>query len=145
MPNSPTLQQLKRAVAIAEQIDALQAQLSDILGGQGFSSTPRSTTAEASTNGNGRSASSTKSSGKGKRIVSPETRAKMIAAQRARWKKAKTSESGSASGKSNAEAGNTKAKSPGGRRTISPEARARIAEAARKRWAAAKKAGKNSL
>lgn len=97
-----SVQQLRRAVAIKEQIEQLAGELRGILGGS-----------------SGRRGGGTRSAA---------TRARMAAAQRARWAGAK---------------GKTKAKR--GRRRISAAGRARIAAAARARWAAAKRAGKRTL
>ena len=157
--NTPSLEQLKRAIAISEQIDALQSQLAAVLGG----SSPAS--AKAAASGKSR---------KGKRTVSPEARAKMAAAQRARWAKRKGAAAPAAkpekkkrgltpegrarlaaamkarwdARKKGAPAPTAKAQKPAAapkapkakaKRVISPEARAKMAAAARKRWANAKK------
>jgi hypothetical protein len=106
--NSLSAQQLRRAAAIKEQIDTLQNELGKILGGNGA-------TQVAS----------------GKRIMSAGARARIAAAQRARWAKVK---------------GSKPAKSPGaGKRKMSAAARAKIAAAAKARWAKAKAAGRKSL
>ena len=68
--NTPSLAQLKRAITISEQIEALQSQLASIFG----ESSPALTPVKAR---------------KGKRTVSPEARAKMAAGQKARWAKKK--------------------------------------------------------
>lgn len=68
----------------------------------------------------------------GKRVLSPEARARIAAAQRKRW--AATRKGAPAAAK----AAPAKAPAPK-KRTLSPEARARIAAAQRKRWAAARK------
>src|SRR5690242_6875496 len=97
--NSLSAQQLRRAAAIKDQIDALEAELGNILGG-------------GAAGGTG-----------GKRMLSASARARIAAAQRARWAKVK---------------GVDGAKSTGaGRRKMSPAARAKIAAAARARWAKA--------
>jgi hypothetical protein len=138
MSNSPSLEQLKRAVTIAEEIDRLQSRLSNLLGGQGSAQVGRSSSSKAQ---GGEAASS----GSGKRTVSAATRAKMIAAQRARWEKAKGNQGGETSAKAGSDDRRTGARRKRGSGSISAEARARMAEAARRRWAAAKRAGKNSL
>ena len=94
--------QLRRAAAIKEQIDALENELGRILGGAA-------------------------GSGSGKRVMSASARARIAAAQKARWAKVK----GNAGGKP--------------RRRMSAKARAKIAAAARARWAKAKAAGRKSL
>jgi hypothetical protein len=104
--SSLSAQQLRRAAAIKEQIDALQSELGKILGG-------------ASESGNGR------------RTMSASARARIAAAQKARWAKVK----GNSAGKSNGSR----------RRRMSPAARAKIAAAAKARWAKAKAAGRKSL
>ena len=93
-----SVDQLKRAVAVREQIESLERELAAILGEPG---------------GNGR---------RGRRTMSASARAKIAAAQRARW-----------------------AKQKGKRRTMSAAARAKIAAAARARWAKAKAANRRTL
>lgn len=95
---------LKQAVQIREEIESLQEKLHGLLGG-----TPSTTTKKKV----GRPA--------GKRTISPEHRAKLAAAQKARWAKAKS----------------PVAKK---RKTMSAEARAKIAAAQKARWAAQKAA-----
>ena len=65
-----SVQQLKRAVTLREQIEKLEGELTDILG--------KSPAVEVSTNGNG-----------GRRKMSAAARAKIAAAHRARWAKQK--------------------------------------------------------
>ena len=106
--SSLSAQQLRRAAAIKDQIDTLENQLGKILGGGG-------TTAASN----------------GKRTMSASARARIGAAQKARWAKVK---------------GKKAAKPAGaGRRKMSPAARAKIAAAAKARWAKAKAAGRKSL
>jgi hypothetical protein len=93
--------QLRRAAAIKEQIDALENELGTILGGAA-------------------------GSGSGTRVMSASARARIAAAQKARWAKVK---------------GN----GHGPRRRMSPAARAKSAAAAKARWAKAKAAGRKSL
>jgi hypothetical protein len=102
--NSLSAQQLRRAAAIKEQIDALESELGRILGGSS-------------------------DAGTGKRIMSASARARIAAAQKARWAKARGDGSGTAAP----------------RRKMSPAARAKIAAAAKARWAKAKAAGRKSL
>jgi len=104
---SLSIQQLRRAVGIKEQIAALETGLSQILG---FPSSVASV-------GNRR----------GRQKRSAAVRARMAAAQKARWAKR--------DGKP--------AKKP--RRKMSARARANLAAAARARWAKVKAAGKKSL
>jgi hypothetical protein len=68
---------------------------------------------------------------------SAEWRARIAAAQRARWAERRK-------GQDSSPAMSRKA-AGGGKRVMSPEAREKIAAAARRRWAAARRAGKNKL
>lgn len=104
--------QLKRAVAVRERIEELERELAEILG---------ESHSGAVTNGQG-----------GRRKMSAAARAKIAAAQRARWARQK--------GSSGAAAPKTK-----GRRKMNAAARAKIAAAARARWAKVKAAGKSTL
>ena len=110
--NTPSLAQLKRAISISEQIESLQSQLASILGGS--SPAPVATVTKTR---------------KGKRTVSPEARAKMAAAQRARWAKKK-------GGVAPAAPAAKPAKRKGG---LTPEGRAKLAAAMKARWDARKK------
>ena len=104
--------QLKHAADIKEQITALEEELKAIIGGS-----------------NGAPAVS-----RGRRNnVSTAGRARIAAAQRARWAKFRGGKGGPKKGAA------TKT------RTMSAAAKAKIAAAARARWARAKAAGKNSL
>jgi hypothetical protein len=105
--NSLTTDQLRRALSIKEQIEALETQLNQVLGG----AAPTTSTGPV----------------RGRRKRSAATRAKMAAAQRARWAK-KVAKPAKAA-----------------RRKVSAAARARMAAAARARWKKAKAAGKKSL
>jgi hypothetical protein len=112
----PTLIQLKEAVTIAEQIEALQAKLASLVGGGGsVVSAPKAVSAPAAK--------------PGKRTMSAEARARIAAAQRARWAKSK--------GVAKAPAASPTKK----RGKLSPEGRAKIVAALKARWAA-KRAGK---
>ena len=161
-----TTTQLKRAAAIAEQIENLQAELNSVLGSPATVSTGSTVAAAAPA----------KDKRGGKRFVSAEARAKMAAAQKSRWAKRKggtaasapvsaptTAKKGiSAEGrarlaaamkarwdarKKGAPAPTAPSKSAAkpakaakkGKRNISPEARAKMADAARRRWANANK------
>lgn len=93
-----SVDQLKRAVAVREQIESLESELAAILG---------------ESRGGGRG---------GRRTMSASARAKIAAAQRARW-----------------------AKQKGKRRKMSASARAKIAAAARARWAKAKAMNRRTL
>jgi hypothetical protein len=69
-------------------------------------------------------------SGRKKRTISPEGRARIAAAQKARWAKISSAKSGAAERGAGRPAGSGRKK-----RTISAEGRARIAAAQRARWA----------
>jgi hypothetical protein len=152
-----TTTQLKHAAAIAEQIEKLQAELNSVLG----------SSAEVSTASSGPSSAPSKGKRGGKRFISEEARAKMAAAQKARWAKRKAGGAvPSAPAKANkgltpagrarlaaamkarwdarksgapAPTASSKPAKNKGKRSISPEARAKMAEAARRRWAKVKK------
>jgi hypothetical protein len=112
----PTLIQLKEAVTIAEQIEKLQATLAGLIGGSAAVATAPK-------------AASTPVVKTGKRTMSAEARARIAAAQRARWAKSKG-------------ASKVPAASPAKKKgKLSPEGRAKIVAALKARWAA-KRAGK---
>ena len=115
MPNTPTLDQLKRGLAISEQIAALQAEMAALFNG--------STPAPAA-------ATSAKIDGRtGKR--SAKTIAKMKASQQARWAKVKGTKVEAPAAKAQA---TVKKRKP-----MSPEHRAKLVASAKARWAAKKK------
>jgi hypothetical protein len=107
MISNLSAQQLRRAATIKDQIDSLQTELDRLL---------------RSPNG--------KTAPTGKRTMSASARARIGAAQKARWAKV-----------------NGKVAKPAktGKRKMSAAARAKIAAAAKARWAKAKAAGKKSL
>ena len=111
--SSLTTVQLRRAADIKEKIEGLDNELVSILG----TSAPVSGKLPAK-----------------KRGMSAAGRAKIAAAQRARWAKAKATKPAKAS-----------VKSPAKQKVMSAAARAKIAKAAKARWAKAKAAGKNTL
>jgi hypothetical protein len=123
--STPSIDRLKRAVEVAEQIEKLQSELASILGKE----TPASAVAAAPVAKVAKVAAS-KPAGKGKRTMSPEARERIAAAQRARWAKSRGGAIAVAK---------PAAKVKSGKRTLSPEAREKIAAAARRRWAAVKK------
>ena len=106
--------QLRQALQLREQIESLQQKLTAILGGK--------SPAPAETKGK-------KSRAAGKRVRSAEARAKMAAAQQARWAKVKGT---SAPAKAAAKAAPKKA---GG---ITKAGRAKLSAAMKARWAARK-------
>lgn len=83
---TPSLENLKRAIEVAEQIEKLQAELAAIFGGEAAK-------AVVSTTGRrlGRPAKADKPAKeeKPKRQMSEEARAKIVAAQKKRWAKFK--------------------------------------------------------
>jgi hypothetical protein len=111
--STPSIDQLKRAIGISEQIEKLQAELAAIFGG-------RSTVSVGSV------AALPVGRKKGKRQMSPEARERIAAAQRLRWAKAKGEKPADAT--KPAKAGKKK-------RKLSPEGRARIVAALKARWA----------
>jgi hypothetical protein len=112
MMNPPSLDQLKQAVALKEQIAALESQLNAILGG---GTLPSFTPAPPITSRVGRPP--------GKQGVSEEGKARIAVAQKARWAKFRESK------------GTVPSITPAKKRNISPESRARMAAAAKARWA----------
>ena len=107
-----SLDQLKRAVVLKEQIAALESELAGFLGG----SQPAAVAAPAP----------------GKRSLSEATKAKMRAAHQARWAKIRA-------GKSAPKAAPTAPKAPA-KRKMTAVGRAAIAAGARARWAKVKAA-----
>ena len=98
--------QLRQAAQIKDQIDALGRRLAKMLGA---SESPAAARGPAK-----------------RRTMSASARARIAAAQRARWAKLKAAKHGAAK--------------PGGKRTMSASARAKIAAAQRARWAKVKAA-----
>jgi hypothetical protein len=107
MISNLSAEQLRRAATIKDKIDRLQTELDRLLG-----------------------SSNEKGTQTGKRGMSAAGRARIAAAQKARWAKV-----------------NGKAGKPAktGKRKMSAAARSKIAAAAKARWAKAKAAGKKSL
>lgn len=112
---SPSVAQLKRALVIAEQIQKLEGELASLLGAPSSKSTHDATSLTAGKSDN-------------KRSLSPAARARIVAAQKARWAKVKGT-SGETPASTPKAAKKVKAK-----RNISPEARQKMADAARRRW-----------
>jgi hypothetical protein len=102
--SSLTVIQLRRAADLKEKIDALYKELASILGA------PAPVSAKTSR----------------KRKMSADGRARVVAAQKARWAKVKRTK-------------------PAKKRKMSAAAKAKISAAAKARWAKAKAAGKKSL
>ena len=72
--NTPSVDELKRAIAIAQQIQELERELASLLGGQSRSSSAAPVKGAAKPRGK-------------KRNMSAEARARIAEAQRARWAK----------------------------------------------------------
>lgn len=128
--SSPSLNQLKRALEISEEIQKLEAELKAVLGGGESSGGRVAAAAPAAAKAGGRK--------RGK--MSPEARERIAAAQRARWAKSrggKPAKSAAAPKVAAKSAPAAKAAKPAkaGKRVLSPEARQRIIEAQKKRWA----------
>jgi hypothetical protein len=107
-----SLEQLKQAIAIREQIEALETKLSTLLGG---------------------TSSPVEAAPRQKKGMSAVGRARVAAAQKARWAKKKQIAKVGAPSSVPAQ---PKVKT----KTMSPEARARIASAQKARWAKIKAA-----
>ncbi|MDB6075588.1 MAG: hypothetical protein JWO89_3228 [Verrucomicrobiaceae bacterium] len=75
---TPSVDRLKRALKISEEIEILKNELLAVLGGSGEAKAKRTYTKRAA------GATRTK-----KRVMSPEAREKIAAAQRKRWAKQK--------------------------------------------------------
>jgi hypothetical protein len=108
MTNSPSLDQLKQAIALKEQIAALETQLADILGGT--AETPTITTQLPPRRGRAPGSK-----------MSAEARARIAAAQKARWAKYRESK------------GTASKSTPPKKGGMSREERGRVA--AKARWA----------
>jgi hypothetical protein len=115
--------QLKRAITIKEQIESLESELASVLG-----TTPAPAPAPAV------ASAVAPAPAKKKKVMSPAARAKIGAAQKARW--AKLKETSTPAAKAPAAAPKKK------KRKLSPEGRAKIVAAAKARWAAHKKRAK---
>ncbi|HEV7403825.1 MAG TPA: hypothetical protein VGO11_12890 [Chthoniobacteraceae bacterium] len=130
--NTPSLSQLQRALQIAEEIQRLEEELQSVLGGRSVAAAPKAKSVTP--------AAAPAKPGKrgGRRTFTAETRAKMAAAQQARWAVKKGPSAGAATA-----VAVKKSAGPvsGQKRQVSPEVRARLAAAMKARWAAAKKKG----
>lgn len=155
--NTPTLDQLKRGLEIAEQIAELETEMAAIFAGKAASASVvgaapgkaksankirRKFSAQALANiraaqkrrwakVNGKKASAEPA--KKKRKLSPKALANIRAAQKKRWAKVKAK-------KVPAKAASPKAPAKK-KRKLSPEARAKLAAAMKARWEAAKQSG----
>jgi len=121
----PSTQQLQRAIQLSEQIEKLETELKSLLAGNGRAPVATSVSKPAK--------------GKGKRMMSPEARERIAAAQRARWAKARGGKAAKpVASSADASAASSSTRNP--KRKVSAQARARMAAAAKKRWAKAKSA-----
>jgi hypothetical protein len=118
--STPSVFQLTQALRIQEQIEKLQAELRSLLSGDAL--------AAGDVAGNG-GIPAAASRAKKKSGMSVEGRARIAAAQKARWAKLKVGTEASKAAVASA---------PKKRRKMSPEARARIVAAVRARWAKVK-------
>lgn len=100
--------QLRRAADIKDELESLETELSRLLGNADGPAAPRK-----------------------RRKMSAAARAKIAAAQRARWAKQNGTKASKATAKP--------------KRKVSAAARKRLAESAKARWAKAKAAGKKTL
>ncbi len=123
--STPSLAALRRAIDISERIAGLEAELRAVLAGEGFG-TARAGRKVAT------DAGAPARRGKKKRNMSPEARARIVAAQKARWAKFNAAKGGKSAKASSSPAA---AKGRKKKRNISPEARARIVAAQKARWA----------
>lgn len=89
--SSPSLDQLKRAIAVKEQIAKLEEELASILGGSAAPAAKRGRPGRKP--GSGAAAAGAPAPKKAKRVMSAEGRARIIAAQKARWAKIKKEKS----------------------------------------------------
>ena len=114
--HTPTFDQLKRGLHIAEKIAALEAEMNDIFRGRSVSP---AAVAQAHV-----------PKAKGRRKLSAQALANIRAAQKKRWAKVK--------GATTAAAPKAVEKRKGG---LTPAGRAKLAAAMKRRWAEAKKSG----
>lgn len=114
---SLSVAQLKRAITIKEQIASLESELAGVLG---ITPAPSVATVVAP------------ALAKKKKVMSSAARAKIGAAQKARWAKVKGTSAATAKAPA----------APKKKRKLSPAGRANIVAAAKARWAAKKKGDK---
>lgn len=131
-----SLDKLKEAVSLREQIHSLEARLSSLFGrSSGGTSSPSATSSMG-----GVSAPRGRRGGGGRRPMSAATRAKLAAAARARWANVRSQGGGSTLAKSGPATKATKAtksaKRGGG---LTAAGRKKLSEAMKARWAARRK------
>ena len=108
-----TTSQIKQALQIREQIETLQQKLETLLGGTAPATTPKQKVSRPSR----------------KRTISEAGRAKIAAAQRARW----------ANKQDNGSAAKTPTKAAPSKSAVTAERRAKLSAAMKARWAERKK------
>jgi hypothetical protein len=113
-----TVEQLRKVVAIKEEIERLESKLANIAGGRG-PGRPRAIAARVP-------------GIRRRRKMSAAAKARIAAGQRARWAKVKGRKAGPAKGIKK-------------KRTVSAATKARLAAVARARWAKVKASGKSAL
>jgi hypothetical protein len=129
MSTTPSIDQLKRAIAVSEQIQKLESELASILGSSAKVSAPAKVASVAAA----------KPAKKTRKGLSAAGRARIAAAQKARWAKVKGDAAPAAAAPAPKAAAKSKSKGKV-KRVLSPEARARIVAAVKRRWAKARKA-----
>jgi len=87
--NPPTIGQLKKAVEIAEKVSKLEAELAALLGLKAPAKGKALSVADFVEETTAPVAKQKKAKTRKKRVLSPEAREKIAAAQRARWAKSK--------------------------------------------------------
>jgi len=122
--NDISVEQLRRALQIREQIEALQQELNTVMGGGSFSVSAPAEIAPVFLHGK-----------RGRRTMSPTARAAISRAQKARWALYRKDKPEAAD---NADTGKPK-------RKMSAAGRAAISAALKARWAAAKASNRNAL
>lgn len=124
---NPSIAALRRAIEISERIASLEAELRTVLAGGAARPVTAAPVAAA--------VAAPARRGK-KRKMSPEARARIVAAQKARWAKFNAAKGGSPKAAKAAPAAPVAAAPKGKKkRKMSPEARARIVAAQKARWA----------
>jgi hypothetical protein len=123
--STPTLETLKAAIAVKEQIAALERKLAALLGGSSLAVVKAPAPAI-----------------KGRRKMSAAAKAKIGAAVKARWAKAKATAPSAKPVAAKSAPAAKPAKKKGG---LTEEGRKKLAAAMKARWAARKKAGAPAL
>lgn len=135
--NTPTLDQLKRGLEIAQRIAALEAEMAAIFAGKIVTPSAVRFSVVAAP------AKKAQAGKKGRRKFSAQALANIRAAQKRRWAKVNGKKSSAAPAKAKAAPvkAATKKAPPTKKRKLAPEVRAKLAAAMKARWDAAKKSG----